>query len=65
MICTSVKRGLVKMPEKRILRKMYGKKKEETGKWRKLRTEEFHNSTSNNIARVFKTKRVWWARIVE
>jgi hypothetical protein len=48
------------MPEKRILRKMYGKKKERTGKRRKLRTVELHNSASSNIVRMFKTMRVWW-----
>jgi hypothetical protein len=55
---TSRKEHAVKMPEKRMLRKIYGKKKEGTAKWRKLRTEKFHNSTSSNVVRVFKTMRV-------
>jgi hypothetical protein len=47
--------------ENRVLRKIFGPKREEDGSWRKLRNDELHNLYSSpNIVRVIKL-RVRWA----
>jgi hypothetical protein len=41
--------------ENRVLRKIFGPKKEEYGSWRKLHTDELHSLYSSlNIVRVIK-----------
>jgi hypothetical protein len=50
--------------ENRVLRKIFGPKREEAGSWRKLHNDELHNLySSQNIVRAIKSKR--WAEHVE
>jgi hypothetical protein len=51
------------MFENRVLRKIFGSKKDEvTGDWRKLHNEELHNLYSlPNIIRMIKSRRMRWA----
>jgi hypothetical protein len=53
--------------ENRVLRTIYGlKREEEEGGWRKLHNEEFHNwNASQNIIRVIESRRMRWAGHVE
>jgi hypothetical protein len=47
--------------ENRVLRKIFGPKREEDGSWRKLRNDEIHGLyTSPNIVRVIKSTRMRW-----
>ena len=54
------------MFEKRVLRRVFGPKKDEvTGDWRKLHNEELSDLYSlQNILRVVKSRRMRWARHV-
>jgi hypothetical protein len=48
--------------EKRMLRKIFGTKREEDGSWRKLHNDELHSLYSSlNIIRVIKSRRMSWA----
>jgi hypothetical protein len=48
--------------ENRVLRKIFGPKREEDGSWRKLHNDELHSLYSSiNIVRVFKSRRMRWA----
>jgi hypothetical protein len=48
--------------ENRVLRRIFGPKREEDGSWRKLHNDELHCLYSSpNIVRVIKTKRMRWA----
>jgi hypothetical protein len=48
--------------ENRVLRKIFGPKREEDGSWRKLHNDELHNLYSLlNIVRVMKSRRLRWA----
>jgi hypothetical protein len=48
--------------ENRVLRKIFGPKREEDGSWRKLHNDELHNLYSSaDIFRVIKTRRMRWA----
>jgi hypothetical protein len=48
--------------EKRVLRKVFGPKREEDGSWRKLHNDEIHRLYSlPNIVRVIKSRRMRWA----
>jgi hypothetical protein len=48
--------------ENRMLRRIFGPKREEDGSWRKLHNDEFHNLYSSpNIVRVIKSRRMKWA----
>jgi hypothetical protein len=45
----------------RVLRRIFGPKREEDGSWRKLHNDEFHSLYSSpNIVRVIKSRRVRW-----
>jgi hypothetical protein len=45
--------------ENRVLRKIFGPKREEDGSWRKLRNDELHSLySSQNIFRVIKARRM-------
>jgi hypothetical protein len=48
--------------ENRVLRKIFGPKREEDGSWRKLHNDELHDLNSSlNIVRVIKSRRMRWA----
>jgi hypothetical protein len=48
--------------EYRVLRKIFGLKREEDGSWRKLHNDELHNlHSSPNIVRVIKSRKMRWA----
>jgi hypothetical protein len=48
--------------ENRVLRRIFGPKREEDGSWRKLHNEELHSLYSSpNIRRVIKSRRMKWA----
>jgi hypothetical protein len=48
--------------ENRVLRRIFGPKREEDGSWRKLHNDEFHSLYSSpSIVRVIKSKRMKWA----
>jgi hypothetical protein len=52
----------LKFFENRVLRKIFGSKREEDGSWRKLHNDELHNLYSSpNIVRVIKSRRMRWA----
>jgi hypothetical protein len=51
--------------ENRVLRKIFGPKREEDGSWRKLHNDELHDLYSlPNIVRVIKLRRMRWAGLV-
>jgi hypothetical protein len=51
--------------ENRVLRKIFGPKREEDGSWRKLHNDELHDLYSSpNIVRVIKSRRMRWAEHV-
>jgi hypothetical protein len=51
--------------ENRVLRKIFGPKREEDGSWRKLHNDELHRLySSRNIVRMIKSRRLRWARHV-
>jgi hypothetical protein len=48
--------------ENRVLRKIFGSKREEDGSWRKLHNDELHDLYSSpNIVRVIKSRMMRWA----
>jgi hypothetical protein len=48
--------------ENRVLRRIFGPKREEDGSWRKLHNDELHSLYSSpNIVRVIKSRRIRWA----
>jgi hypothetical protein len=48
--------------ENRVLRRIFGPKREEDGSWRKLHNDELHNLYSSpNIVMVIKSRRMSWA----
>jgi hypothetical protein len=48
--------------ENRVLRRIFGPKREEDGSWRKLHNDELHSPyTSPNIVRVIESRRMRWA----
>jgi hypothetical protein len=48
--------------ENRVLRRIFGPKREGDGSWRKLHDDELHNMYySANIVRVIKSRRMRWA----
>jgi hypothetical protein len=47
--------------ENRVLRKIFGPKRQEDGSWRKFRNDELHNLySSSNIVRVIKSRSMRW-----
>ena len=51
--------------EIRILRRIFGPKRDENGEWRRLHNEELHSLyRSHNIVRVIKSRRLRWAEHV-
>jgi hypothetical protein len=52
----------LKVFENRVLRRIFGPKREEDGSWRKLHNDELHSLYSlPNIVRVIKSRRMRWA----
>jgi hypothetical protein len=48
--------------ENRVLRRIFGPKREEDGSWRNLHNDEFHSLYSSpNIVRVIRSRRMRWA----
>jgi hypothetical protein len=48
--------------ENRVLRRIFGSKRNEDGSWRKMKNDEFHNLYSlPNIVRVTKSRWMRWA----
>jgi hypothetical protein len=47
--------------ENRVLRRIFGPKREEDGSWRKLHNEFHSLHSSQNIVRVIKSRRMRWA----
>jgi hypothetical protein len=51
--------------EKRVLRRIFGPKREEDGSWRKLHNDELHGLYSSpNTVRVIKSRRMRWVGYV-
>jgi hypothetical protein len=51
--------------ENRVLRSIFGPKREEDRSWRKLHNDELHSLYSSlNIVRVIKSRKIRWARHV-
>jgi hypothetical protein len=47
--------------ENRVLRRIFGPKREEDGSWRKLHNDELHSMCSSpNVVRVIKLRRMKW-----
>jgi hypothetical protein len=58
-------RNRLRIFENRVLRRIFGPKREEDGSWRKLHDDELHNLYSSpNIVRAFKSRRMRWAGYV-
>jgi hypothetical protein len=52
----------LKVSENRVLRRIFGPKREEDGSWRKLHNDELHSLYSSpNIVTVIKSRRMRWA----
>jgi hypothetical protein len=52
----------LRVSEDRVLRKIFGPKREEDGSWRKLHNDELHTQYSlPNFVRVIKSRRTRWA----
>jgi hypothetical protein len=53
---------ILRVFESRVLRRIFGPKREEDASWRKLHNNELHSLYSSpNIAGVIKSRRMWWA----
>jgi hypothetical protein len=52
----------LRVSEHRVLRRIFGPKREEDGSWRKLHNDELHSLYSSpNVVRVIKSRRMRWA----
>ena len=54
-------KGGLRVLENRILRRIFGHKRDEKGEWRGLHNDELHSLyRSSNIAKVIKSRRLRW-----
>jgi hypothetical protein len=52
----------LRVSENRVLRRIFGPKREENGSWRKVHNDELHNLYSSlNIVRVIRSRIMRWA----
>jgi hypothetical protein len=52
----------LRVSDNRVLRRIFGPKREEDGSWKKLHNDELHSLySSSNIVRVIKSRRMMWA----
>jgi hypothetical protein len=52
----------LRVSENRVLRRIFGPKRDENGSWRKLHNDELHSLYSSpNIVMVIKSRRMRWA----
>jgi hypothetical protein len=52
---------ILRVFENRVLRRIFGPKREEDGSWRKLRNDKLHSLYSSpNIVRMIKSRRMRW-----
>ena len=59
---TSKEQRRLRILEDRILRKIFGPKRDENGEWKRLHNEELHSLyCSSNIVKVLKPRRLRWA----
>jgi hypothetical protein len=59
---TSREEHRLRVFENRVLRRIFGPKREEDGSWRKLYNDELHSLYSSpNIVKVIKSRRMRWA----
>ena len=57
-----IKESRLRVFENRILRRIFGPKRDENGEWRRLHNEELNSLyRSRNIVRVIKPRRLRWA----
>jgi hypothetical protein len=62
---TSGEEHRLRVFENRVLRRIFGPKREEDGSWRELHNDELHSLySSRNIVRVIKSRRMSWVRHV-
>jgi hypothetical protein len=55
----------LRVSENRVLRRIFGPKREDDGSWRRLHNDELHSLYSSpNIVRVIKARRMRWAEHV-
>jgi hypothetical protein len=55
----------LRIVENRVLRRIFGPKREEDGSWRKLHNDELYNTYSSpTIVRVIKSRKMRWAEHV-
>ena len=64
-IFTMLEESRLRVFEYRIIRRIFGPKRDENGVWRRLHNEELHSLyRSPNIVRVIKSRKLRWARHV-
>jgi hypothetical protein len=61
LVCHLREEHRLRVLENRVLRKIFGPKRDEDGSWRKLHNDELHSLYSSpNIVRVIKSRRMKW-----